>query len=233
MSRAQPFLAMRCEGIVITDAASNIIGGATAAQRNLISGNNTSVTDGAAGIAIIGASAQNNTVQGNYIGTNAAGTLALANAREGVYVNAPNNTIGGPTATAGQGAGNLISGNTRQGVRLGTFFGNTTTGNKVLGNIIGLNAAGTGALPNQLDGVSVDSAANGNSIRVNRIANNGGLGIDLADNGVTANDAGDGDTGANNLQNYPVLALATQSAAGQPLIVNGSLNSTRRTHFHR
>ncbi|HTP09921.1 MAG TPA: CSLREA domain-containing protein, partial [Anaerolineae bacterium] len=45
----------------------------------------------------------------------------------------------------------------------------------------------------------------GNTLSHNSLYNNGALGIDLGTDGVTANDAGDLDTGPNNLQNFPVL----------------------------
>ncbi len=55
-----------------------------------------------------------NVVQGNYIGTNVAGTAALGNGTNGVDIDdSNNNTIGGDFT---QGVGNLISGNTRNGV---------------------------------------------------------------------------------------------------------------------
>src|ERR1044072_8295674 len=82
-----------------------------------------------------------NTVQGNYIGINASGTAAVANG-DGIRIeSAPNNTIGG-TATA---ARNVISGNTNNGVFI---FNTGSTGNQVLGNYMGTNAAGTAALGN-------------------------------------------------------------------------------------
>ena len=83
-------------------AHGNTIGGTSSAARNVISGN---LDDG---IQISGGS-YGNTVLGNYIGTNAAGTLGLGNAGEGIQITggASNNTIGGTDS----GARNLISGN--------------------------------------------------------------------------------------------------------------------------
>ena len=64
----------------------------------------------------------------------------------------------------------------------------------------------------------------------NTFSGNGGLGIDLSPDGRTANDPQDANSSANDLRNYPVLTSAFKSdVIGEPLIVNGTLNSTRST----
>jgi len=52
----------------------------------------------------------------------------------------------------------------------------------------------------------------------------------LGNDGVTDNDPKDPDTGANNLQNFPVLSSATRSSDGTTTIL-GKLNSTPRKVF--
>ena len=73
---------------------SNTVGGTTAADRNVVSGN------GIDGIFVDTASS--NVIQGNYIGTNATGTTGIGNAEDGIWLNnASNNTIGGATPARG------------------------------------------------------------------------------------------------------------------------------------
>jgi hypothetical protein len=138
-------------GVLISgdSADNNTIGGfiGTKPAGNVISGN------GGAGVEITGASG--NVVAGNKIGTNAAGTAAIANQNTGILVeNGANlNTIGGLLP----GAGNIVSGNAYAGIA----FYQSATGNVAVGNWVGLNAAGNRAIPNQLSGVAfVDSAFN-------------------------------------------------------------------------
>ena len=70
-------------------------------------------------------------------------------------------------------------------------------------------------------GVRVLSGSN-NAVRGNAIFQNGALGIDIGPAGVTANDAGDSDAGANNLQNFPVLAVVPGGVQGT---FNGAANA--------
>ena len=157
-----------------TGASGNIIGGATAGARNVISGNNgTGYVEGR-GVDI--ANAPDTQVLGNYIGLNAAGTAALGNRLEGVVVrDGSTGVVIGGGATRGGSAANVISGNGAAGVWIAY---SATTGVLVQSNLIGLNAAGTAALGNAGDGVLI-LAADGNTITGNRIAFNGGAGVNL------------------------------------------------------
>ena len=92
-----------------------------------------------------------NLVEGDFIGTNAAGTVAAANGGSGIVINTANNTIG--TDSSGNGTGNLISGNTQYGVEV---TGSSATGNAIAGNLIGTDTHGTSAVANSNYGVYVN-----------------------------------------------------------------------------
>jgi len=150
------------------------------------------------------------------------------------------NVIGGTAA----GAGNLISGNRRDGVSIGmcnhnvvegNFIGTDATGTLPLGNggngvaiafgylgpsnnVIGGTASGAGNTIafNGQDGILVYNGSTGNAIRHNAIFSNGGLGIELLSDG-------------NRMQAAPVLTSATSS--GGLTTIQGTLTSTANTTF--
>ncbi len=156
-------------GVLLERGASgNVIGGTDPGARNIISGNSNS------GVDITGADTDANSVIGNYIGTNEAGTAALANPF-GVVVEegAANNAIGG----ADFDMANLISGNTISGISLSTG----ATGNQILSNLIGTDASGESAVGNDV-GLSIDSSSNnivGAAGAGNVISGNTGSGISI------------------------------------------------------
>ncbi len=206
------------EGINASTPGS-VIGGPSPADRNLISGNTVGITAGING----------GVIQGNLIGTDKTGSVALGNTSTGITcVNGfgAGMLIGG----AGAGEGNVISGNA-----LGIFMEQVQTVDVVYGNLIGVNAAGTGPLgngigvltnfgghdaliggvgPGQANVIAYNAAqgvllsSNGgwnNSVRGNSIHDNGALGIDIGTEGPNFNDPMDADGGANLQQNFPVL----------------------------
>lgn len=229
--------------IGLTTPTNNTIGGTTVAARNVIVGSNAGISISSSNF---GADPSSSLIQGNFIGTNAAGTAALAGAAStGISLLATNNTVGGTTP----GARNVISGN-GTGVKIlgdfntiqGNFIGTDLNGSSPLGNIVnGIAVFGSdnlvgGATPQAANtiafnatGVVVADAfgpAQRNAIRQNSIFSNAKLGIDLQTSGatgITGDDPGDGDSGANNLQNFPVLSSAVSSAGS--LIIQGTLNS--------
>lgn len=123
-----------------------VIGGSIPAERNILSGN---------GAGIIMNSQLPNMVWGNYIGVDATGTADLGNAGVGIAIGTlgaatiGGAAIGGPTTVAGQGLGNVISGNGFRGIEIQTNSLPTVIGPVTIqGNIVGLDANGANALPN-------------------------------------------------------------------------------------
>jgi len=161
-------------------AQSNYIGYPGSA--NLISGNSSN------GVVINGLNTNANAVSGNVIGLNGSGALALPNMGDGVLISggAQENVIGGSST----GAGNVISGNGDYGVML---QGADTMHNTVSGNYIGVNPAGTSAIPNQESGVYLRDGAFYNTIggetesERNIISGNGQYGILMVDTGTEQN----------------------------------------------
>jgi len=131
-------------GISLEGAADNTIGGPTAAERNLISGNDGS------GIVLSGSGATGNKVQGNRIGTDVGGTANLGNTLEGVSIEAgaSDNTIGGTTTAEG----NIIAFSGRNGVQVLDGVGNAILGNPIhSSSLLGIDLGGDGITPNDPD----------------------------------------------------------------------------------
>jgi hypothetical protein len=198
-----------------------------------------------------------NSIKGNRIGTNAAGTAKLGIVDEGIQAGGGSHTFGGTLA----GDGNVIGGaqpgislggsnNTVYGNFLGTDttgtidLGNDTTGITVTGsdNIVGGVAAGqanTIAFNGGISGAGISVSGQrveirGNRIYANRSASGPGLGIELGSFGIQINDEGDGDSGANGFQNYPILISAGPTSleiAGGGTRIQGVLNSQASTTY--
>ena len=177
------------------------------------------------------------TLTGNRIGTDLHGELDRGNGGNGIAVVSERNIIGGPDPTQG----NVIGGNGADGISIGanTHFAGA---NVVLSNFIGTNASGAdlgndgaGVHVGFVDFQPIGAPGSGNhiahnggpgvgvhssatlrvSIRGNHLFDNEGLGIDLAEDGPTPNDQGDGDAGPNWLQNVPrITTLAPEAVSG-------------------
>jgi hypothetical protein len=199
----------------------------------------------------------NHRIVGNFIGTDASGTIARSN-DSGVLLY--NSTTGATVGGTIPDERNVVSGNLGFGVIV-----ISSSDNRIEGNHIGTSASGVAPLGNKRSGVYVDNSGNtavggaapgaGNTIAFNgstispdgvrmfggsrnailgnRIFSNVGLGINLlkdglGGDGVTPNDVGDGDGGPNRLQNFPVL---TSASVGTGTSVDGTLNSTLNSSF--
>jgi CSLREA domain-containing protein len=234
------------DGVAIFDGSSEtVVGGSAPAKRNVISGNGR--------LGLLVDISNGSRIEGNYVGTDKSGTKDLGNA-DGVLVqNTPAGaTIGGTTAASRNViSGNDRTGLSivdAQGTKaLGNRIGTTVSGTGALGNgahgvLIAVGASnnsvgdGTSGGSNTIafngqDGVEVDGTSTHNEVSRNSVFSNTGLGIDLIGQGEgvftnvsNPNDPSDTDSGANNLQNTPVLSSA-KSVSGKTTI-KGNLTST-------
>ena len=160
----------------------------------------------------IGEGAHDNVVDGNIIsGNDFEGVCIVGYADLGIhtYANTISNNIIGLTVTLSP------LGNTMDGVSIGQY-GNVYQGGYAPNNIIAANTIAY----NGGNGITVwehyanSNNADGNQFTQNSIYSNILLGIDLGDDGVTVNDAGDLDSGANEEVNFPVILSANNDTSG-------------------
>ena len=213
-------------------------------------------TTAAAGNAIHLTSAGGNHIEGNFLGTDATGTLAHPNEDDAVTTDSgsDDNVIGGATPAAR----NVISAHehvaffieTSGNVIQGNFIGTQKDGVSPLGNLQGVGFAGGfgaahdnvvgGVGPGEANVIAFNAvrgvlgefgAGTGNSIRGNSIHDNGELGIDWVPVGPTANDPGDGDTGMNQYQNFPIIQTVNHLPGGAGTEIIGKLDSAGSTTY--
>lgn len=164
-------------GVAISGGASDnqIIG-------NLISGNRSDA------VALYHSGTNGNILRGNYIGTDASGTVALPNTSAGIWIGegASNTLIGG----VGEGEGNVISGNTGDAISINNA---ETTGTVIQSNFIGTDVSGNLPVPNLSNGIVLVTGTHDNLIggtepgAGNVISGNQGDGIFLVDDGTSNN----------------------------------------------
>jgi hypothetical protein len=210
------------DGVKLTDGAQyDMIGGATSAGRNVISGNTFS------GVSLTHLTTNFNRIASNSIGLNAAGNAALPNGYAGIALSlADLNSIG-----SGSTGNQYISGNSREGIYVSNtyytdidttnyigvgFDGTTPIGNGLQGVLLVGDVQNSTVTPavvayNGDAGVALVGLATSNRVYPQAVYGNGGLPIDLGDDGPTLNDPGDADSGPNTLLNYPEVNAVSGS----------------------
>ncbi|MEQ8674242.1 MAG: PKD domain-containing protein [Aggregatilineales bacterium] len=190
------------------------------------------------GILLLGA--VSNVIVSNLISANGVNGIQVANGGTTSSDNIINaNAIG--IDAGGNAAGNIGNGVQIAGALTTVIATNTISNNVngvvVDGSIVKTDVLGNTISQNTVNGVTIINST-GVEISANSIVNNGALGIDLGNNGVTPNDNGtdDADVGANTLLNFPVLVSAITDGTTQTT-VTGSLdtqaNASFRIEFYR
>ncbi len=242
-------------GVLVDGVTYNLIGGREPENRNLIAtGPPESPRSG-----VHLREASYNDVEGNLFGTEADGLGPLASPMGGAAIwieQSTQNTIGGAlfdqrNVIGHHHYGALVTGGSFHEFH-GNFIGTDLHGEihgsmTTLGNGDGIRLMGTsnnliwgGQRPNVIayneKGIVVVEGDNGvvavgNRITSNSINENDLLGIDLVDDDVTRNDAGDVDLDANFQQNFPRLLKATRYILSTDVRVSGYLRSHPITDY--
>ncbi len=155
-------------------------------------------TDALAGSAVPnGVGLQISGSNDNVIGSAGLGNILGGSLGDGLVIENSSGTVVTANFIGIGRRGRAVS-NSGAGIRLGAGVANTFIGGLGAGNIIANNQAG---------GIVLDpNAGVRNTMIGNIIVGNPGLGIDLGDDGLTLNDAGDADSGPNDLLNTPEIA---------------------------
>lgn len=142
-------------GVILSYASETKIGGGTAGEQNIISGNS------GAGIILNGSGTRQNKIIGNRIGTNSEGTIPLGN-YAGIVIKGSSNSnqIGGAQA----GEGNLVSANTEMGIYVEASDSNVIAGNIIGPDITGELAFFAGDTLIQANGVEFNTVARYNRL---------------------------------------------------------------------
>ncbi len=203
------------QGVWLVNANCNTIGGSTCTARNVIG----------SPFPVLNEEGSGNVVEGNYIGTNAAGSIGLDDG--GDVFDSGNGTLILDNLVTGislqgegsEAQGNLVGTDLTGSVPLLTTGGVASGNGVALGgsdNLLGGTAACAGNIIAFNAGAGVRVSGTGDRIEGNSIYGNAGLGIDLLNSGrvvsedITTNAGNDvaNHVGANNLMNFPTLTSA-------------------------
>jgi hypothetical protein len=241
---------------LVVGSPDNTIGGTTAGKRNVISGNSEGgvfisytgnrIQGNYIGVAPDGVTAMGTQPYGiDVLLDGANNIIGGGSAKAGNVIS--NNNIG--IKLNGEGGNRIQNNLIGVGSDRTTPLGNQSDGIRIiLGqlNIIGGKSrhirrkqpfstpAGNVIANNGRSGIRIEQKSKNNHITLNSIYNNLGLGIDLLPGtgeqpmieGVTDNDVCDLDTGANNLQNFPIVnTVVLSSKSGGSITIGGTLSA--------
>ena len=203
-------------GSVSITGATSLIGGAGAGEGNAARNGGGIASSGSTVTITNGASITHNTVTGTGGGIfSSSGNLVVSGG------SISSNTAGGGIAHSGGAASSLS---------------NATINNN---NGHGINITGAGSIDvsnntitgNSGDGIAMLGTGTGSNFSGNTVHSNGGLGIDLNDNGVTPNDLNDVDNGPNALQNFPVINWVRRTDGFGNVSLNAANGSYRIQYY--